>query len=233
MTGQDRFERNRQLVEQRLDGELEAGTDFVEDRLTDLVSGPAAFLVNPAAKLVYKWIGEKAVKRRTRTQLELVGDLARDLDEASPEELVDEHLDELLETEEIAVRGRTSHDRFDEARDRIRDLLVQRLRILGTLIREGEGETYPELVRSVFDRSEVEPVIEQHFRETRDLVDLASSNPSLLPVPPGFRDPLWTLVGDTVDWYESRMEDQLDDIFGTAGPPAADATDGRASATGT
>lgn len=237
MPGPDRFQRNRELVEERLDRELEAGTDYVEDRLTDLVSGPAAFLVNPAAKLIYKWIGEEAVKRRTRKQLTLVGDLARDLDEATAEELVDRNLEALLETEEVVARGRTSHERFDEAKEIIRGLLVQRLRVMGTLMREGEGETYPEVVRSVFDRSEVEAVVDEHFEATRDLVNLARSNPSLLPVPPGFRDPLWALVADTVDWYESRMEDQLDEIFGPAAEaPAAEAPeagDARASAGGT
>lgn len=230
MDDRERFERNRRLVRERLDRELERGTGYVEDRLADLVSGPAGLLVNPAAKLIYRWIGEKAVKRRTRRQLEIVADLAGELDERSPEELVDRELDALLETEELGARGRRSHPRFDEVRDTIRDLLVQRLRIIGTLLRQGRGESYPEVVRSVYDRDDVEPVTRDHFRRTRELLDLVQSEPSLLPVPPGFRDPLWTLVGDTVDWYEDRLETQFDAIFGPAA--GADAADRRASSAG-
>lgn len=230
MDGRDRFERNRRLVRERLDRELDRGTDYVESRLEDLVSGPAGLLVNPAAKLIYRWIGEKAVKRRTRRQLEIVADLAEDLDDHTPEELVDRELEALLETEELVVRGRESHDRFDEVRETIRGLLVQRLRVIGTLLREGEGETYPEIVRSVYDRGDVEPVTRDHFRRTRELLDLVQSEPTLLPVPPGFRDPLWTLIQDTVDWYEDRLETQFDEIFG----PAAEATapERRASSAG-
>lgn len=224
MDDPERFERNLRLVRTRLDRELEAGADFVEDRLGEIVSGPAGVLLNPAAKLIYRWIGEKAVKRRTRSQLDVVAELARDLDEASADALVDRELDRLLETEEMAARGRTSHERFDEVRETIRGLLVQRVEVIGTLLREGRGETYPEIVRSVYDRSDLEPVIEDHFERTRDLVALVRSEPSLLPVPPGFRDPLWTLVEDTVDWYEDRMADQFDEIFPgeAAAPPAAE-----------
>lgn len=233
MDDRERFERNRRLVRQRLDRELERGTDYVEDRLADLVSGPAGLLVNPAAKLIYRWIGEKAVKRRTRRQLEIVADLAEDLGEASPEELVDRNLDTLMETEELGVRGRESHDRFPEVRSTIRDLLVQRLRVIGTLLREGRGETYPEIVRSVYDRDDVEPVTRDHFERTRELLSLVRSEPALLPVPPGFSDPLWTLVEDTVDWYEDRLETQFDEIFGPAAEATASATERASSAGGT
>lgn len=229
MDDRDRFERNLELVRARLERELEEGTDFVEDRLTDLVSGPAAVVLNPAAKLLYRWIGEKAVKRRTREQLEVVAELARDLDEHTPEELVDRDLDRLLETEELYVRGRSSHDRFPEVEETLRDLLVQRLRVMGTLLREGEGETYPEVVRSVYDRSDVEPVTDDHLRRTRDLMGMVRSEPTLLPVPPGLRDPLWSLVGDTLDWYEARLEDQYDDIFGARAAPVASARRERAA----
>lgn len=216
MGGSEQFDRNLRLVRERLDRELDHGTAFVEDRIADLVPGPAGVLVNPAAKLVYRWIGERAVKRRTRRQLDVVADLARDLDEAPASELVEGRGEELLATEEVYVRGRESHDRFGEVVDILQPLHVQRLQVVGTLLREGEGETYPELVRSVYDREEIEAVVEDHFERTWDLLSLVREEGALLPIPPGFRDPVWTLVEDTVAWYEERMHGQLADIFEAA-----------------
>lgn len=213
MGGSEQFDRNLRLVRERLDRELDHGTAYVEDRIADLVAGPAGVLVNPAAKLVYRWIGERAVKRRTRRQLGVVADLARDLDEAPASELVERRREDLLATEEVYVRGRESHDRFDEVVDILQPLHVQRLQVVGTLLREGEGETYPELVRSVYDREEIEAVVEDHFERTWDLLALVREERALLPIPPGLRDPVWTLVEDTVAWYEERMKGQLADIF--------------------
>lgn len=209
--------RNHELIRERLEYEIRLGLDFIEEQVGKLFPGPLGAILNPIAKLFYRFAAKDAAIRRAHKQLDLYIECAERFDGKSLDALVEENFERFLETEEIVARGNRRHRRWKEVLAIEKEIFRERLTPLIRLAREGRGETYEELTRSVFPkRKEAEEVLRRQVELVQRLMDLVREEPGLAPIPAMLRPMVLNMLDAGVDFARETLRKQLDETYGKA-----------------
>lgn len=203
------------LIRDRLEFEIGIMLKFVENQVGNLFPGPLGVLLNPLARLFYRFAAQEAAIRRAREQLELYLECASEYDGKNLDRLVAVNFDRFLKTEEIYARGNRRHPRWKEVLSVEREIFRGRLEPLVRLAREGRGETYDDLCRSAFpSRKEAEEVLERQLEMGENLLALIRKEPGLVPIPSILRETVLGMLGAGVGFARKTLKEQLDQTYG-------------------
>jgi hypothetical protein len=214
----DQRARNEALLRAKVLVELDKGARFLEQRVQHMFPGMAGMLLNPLAGLAYRTIGREEIVRRANQQLDIILAAAH-AHGATPEAIFDGHLTRYLQADEAWARANRAHPRFPELEGLLKEVYVARVEPVSMMLHRGVGDTYPDLVRSVFpNRAHAAQLLEREFVYADRILVLAQSEPNLLHAPPLVKREVLGVLRDAYGWYKGAMHRSLDDIYASPMP---------------
>lgn len=205
--------RNEAILRGKVRVELDKGARFVESRVQCMFPGLTGMLLNPLAGMAYRTVGREEIVRRAHRQLDTLLAAAR-THGATPEAIFDGHLTKYLEHDEAYARANRGHPRFQEMEGLLKEVYVARVEAASALLHKGFGESYHELVRSVFPlRPMAEQVLEREFVYADRILVMAHDEPGLMWAPPLVRREVFKVLRDGYEWYKGSVHRSLDEIY--------------------
>lgn len=205
--------RNEAILRAKVLQELDKGSAYLEQRVQRMFGGVSGLLLNPLAGMAFRTVGRDEVVRRAHRQLDTLVAAARAHGE-TPEAIFDGHWDRYRAHDEAWARANKAHGRFQELEGLLREVYVARVEAVSSLLHQGEGATYRDLVRSAFpSRDTAERILEREFVYADRVLVLAEQEHSLLHAPPLVRRELLMVLRDTYAWYKANVHRSLDEVY--------------------
>lgn len=205
--------RNEALLRAKVLTELDKGARFLEERVQPMFTGFGGLLLNPLALLAYRAVGRDEIVRRAQRQLDAILAAAHTHGER-PEAIFDGHLTAYLQHDEAWTRAHKAHARFPELEALLREVYVARVEPASLMLHRGMGDTYHDLVRSVFPtRDGAARVVEREFLHADRVMVLAHDEPGLVWAPPLVRREVFRVLRDAYDWYKASVHRSLDEVY--------------------
>lgn len=218
---EEHLARNEAILRAKVAVELDKGTRFLEQRVQCMFPGTLGAFLNPLLGMAYRTVGREEILRRAHTQVDIVLDAARAHGQA-PATIFDGHLTRYLEHDEAFARANRRHARYQELEGLLREIYVARVEPVSLLLHQGMGDSYSDLVRSVFpNRDAARRVVEREFLYTDALFALAREERDLLHAPPLVRREVFEVLKDTYGWYKGRVQGSLDEVYAPSPAPAS------------
>jgi hypothetical protein len=214
LTAKQKREKNIALINGRLDRELKRGSEYMDYKVAHMYSGVFGMIVNPLVSLIYKFAARESIIKRAQRQLDLIVSCASKYNGKNLDALVDEHLEEYLNTEEAYVRGNRNHKKFPEVKKILRSAFRARLAAV-TEILDGEGETYDDLARSVFPkREQSEKLCNEQLEIAEKLIVMLDEEKDLVRIPSLIRKEVLTMLRSGFEWYKKTLKEELEEMYG-------------------
>jgi hypothetical protein len=207
------LDRNEAILRAKVALELDRGARFLEQRVEHLFTGFPGMLLNPLAGAAYRAVGRDEIVRRATFQLDTILAAARTHGE-KPEAIFDGHLTTYLSHDEAYVRANRRHPRYQELEGLLREVYVARVEPVSLLMHKGIGESYPDLVRSVFpSRAAATNLLQREFLYSDRIMVMAEREHGLLHMPPFVGHDVLRLLREAYDWYKDRAMRSLDGVY--------------------
>jgi hypothetical protein len=192
---------------------MEEGLKYTDYRIRNLYGGVTGFFVNPIATMLYRYLGVGAVKRRWLERFKLMIDCIKKFRGKNLDSFVDRYLEDHLRINDTYLRANKNHPKFPELVSILREIFKYKIDLYSKIIR-GSGDTYPELVRSVFSRKEFEKYVERGFELEVKVIELTEKEKGLIKIPPLIRREAIFLLKSGVQEARRRVEQRMDRIYG-------------------
>lgn len=213
--------RNEAILRAKVLVEMDKGARFLEQRVARMFPGLAGLFLNPLASLAFHAVGREEIVRRASAQADILLQAARDHGRR-PEAVSDGHLTRYLQHDEAFARANRRHPRFPELEALVREIYVARVEPASMLLHRGMGETYNDLVRSVYpSKDHARRVVDREFLHGDRLFHLVREERDLLHAPPLVRREVFDVLRDTYDWYKATVHRNVDDVYADPLPATA------------
>jgi hypothetical protein len=211
---QELLARNEAILRAKVLVELDRGARFLEHRVQRMFTGFTGMLLNPVAGAAFRAVGRDEIVVRAQRQLDALIAAARTHGER-PEAIFDGHLTAYLQHDEAWARANRHHPRHAELEGLLREVYVARVEPVSLLLHRGLGDTYNDLVRSVFpDRASAARLLEREFVYADRILGMAEREQGLLGCPPLVRREVFGVLRDTYRWYQGCVQANLDEVYG-------------------
>jgi hypothetical protein len=213
---EEQLARNEAILRAKVQVELDKGARFLEARVQGMFPGLAGLVLNPLAGMAYRSIGRDEIVRRAHRQLDTIIAAAR-THGATPEAIFDGHLTAYLKHDEAWARANRRHARFPEMEGLLKEVYVARVESVSALLHRGMGDSYRDIVRSVFPvRAMAEQTLAREFVYADRILILAHDEPGLMWAPPLVRREVFDVLREGYEWYKGSVHRSLDEIYATA-----------------
>lgn len=207
------FEKNKKLIMDEFDKELEAGVEYLEERLSSHFGGLIGAAIRRVSRQLFSWFVSVGGMERGRKGFEYTIDKARDVEKKSIEEVVEKGRGQYLRHHELYIRSKKSHPSFQDLTEALTEEFRTRLIIYAPLV-AAEGEDYAGLVRSAYpEGKDLKARVREHLASTEKVLSLVESADGLLGIPRLLKDPVLKVVRSSFSFMKDRLLHKTDEIY--------------------
>jgi len=209
------LEENLAIIRNEIISEIDRGLDFADKKIANIYIGMFSFVVNPLARLIFKYFAMREARKRGLERVDLFINCIREActSRKSVDRIVDENFEEFLNCNEIWIRRNPSHKRIAEFRKSLKEEFRLQMIIFDKVVC-ARGNSYSELVRNAYpDRRALDELVERQFKMVETQMKLAEEK-DLLKIPSAIRTEVTQIMRYVFDYAKNRIREKSDEIYG-------------------
>lgn len=214
------LEENLAIIRDEIISEIDRGLDFADKKIANIYTGMFSFVVNPLARIVFRYFAMKEARKRGLERVDLFINCIREActSKKNIDKIVDENFEEFLNCNEVWIRRNPDHKRIAEFRRSLKEEFRIQMIIFARVVC-ARGSSYSELVRNAYpERKELDELVERQFKIVEAQMRLAEEK-GLLRIPNAIKTEVTEIMRYVFDYAKSRIREKSDEIYDGWGQP--------------